>query len=264
MAPSNVWKQSYRVRAYETDPSGRASIASLCNYLQEAAANHARDLGVSVEQLQERNSTWVLSRLRVRVESYPTWREEILVETWPSGIERLFATRDFIVTGRDGTIVARAVSWWLMIDVESRRPQRPSEFIASLELADRPRALIESASILSEQDADAPFPDADAPLRDSDAPSLEIRVRYGDLDVNGHANNVRYIEWALEAVPHDVLQSLHVVELDVVFKAEAVFGDPVQVSAESVRGDDVVFAHAIRSSADGRYLAGLITTWRRL
>ena len=249
MGQGGVWKESYRVRAYETDPTGRASIVSLCNYLQEAAANHARELGVSVEHLQRQNSTWVLSRLRVRVDRYPAWRDEIDVETWPSGTERLFATRDFIVKNADGDVLVRAVSWWLMIDIESRRPLRLPEFISSLTLSNRERALNGSRSNI-------PEPRADANAR-------ELRVQYADLDVNGHANNVRYVEWALEGVPKDVLNTMHVMELDVLFKAETVHGDPVTVAVDSVDSKNAIFVHAIRSSLDGRYLAGLSTTWRK-
>lgn len=248
MAHRGVWKESYRVRAYETDPTGRASIVSLCNYLQEAAANHARELGVSVEQLQKQNRTWVLSRLRVRVDRYPAWRDEIDVETWPSGTERLFATRDFIVKNVDGDVLARAVSWWLMIDIESRHPLRLPEFISSLTLTNRERALNGSAPKM-------PEPRADANAR-------EVRVRYADLDVNGHANNVRYVEWALEGIPKDVLESMRVAELDMVFKAEAIYEEPVTVSVDSIAGDEAIFRHVLRSSHDGRYLAGLSTTWR--
>lgn len=248
MAPAGIWKESYRVRAYETDPSGRASTESMCNYLQEAAANHAGALGVSFDQLRQQNSTWVLSRLRVRVERYPGWQDDIVVETWPSGIERLFATRDFFIKDADGDLLARAVSWWLLIDVERRRPLRLPEFVTSLDLPDRERALNGSP-------AGVPEPGADALSR-------EIRVRYGDLDINGHANNVRFVEWSMEAVPPEILQSMRIGELDVHFKSEAVYGDAVTVSVESVSGDNTAFAHAVRSSDDGRELARLKTMWR--
>ena len=55
-----VWTEAFPVRAYEADVNGTLSIAHLCNYLQEAAGNHARSLGVSVEQLQELDLTWML------------------------------------------------------------------------------------------------------------------------------------------------------------------------------------------------------------
>jgi hypothetical protein len=37
---------------------------------------------------------------------------------------------------------------------------------------------------------------------------------------------------------------------------------PVTVSVDFVSSGAAIFAHALRSSHDGRYLAGLSTTWR--
>ena len=45
------------------------------------------------------------------------------LETWPSGIDRLFAIRDFrMVAGEE--VLLRATSEWMVIDVNRRRPVR--------------------------------------------------------------------------------------------------------------------------------------------
>ena len=40
---------------------------------------------------------------------------------------------------------------------------------------------------------------------DYDVHIRDIEDNIAELDVNGHVNNVRYAEWALEAVPPDAL-----------------------------------------------------------
>ena len=45
--------ERYAVRSYEVDGHGRLAVPALCNYLQESAGLHARQLGVSVEQLAQ-------------------------------------------------------------------------------------------------------------------------------------------------------------------------------------------------------------------
>ena len=77
------------MRAYEADERGRASILTVCNYLQEAAGNHAFHLNLAVDQLLKQDLTWVLARLHVRMNSYPRWRDELAITTWPSGANRL-------------------------------------------------------------------------------------------------------------------------------------------------------------------------------
>jgi len=39
----------------------------------------------------------MLSRFFLQIHSYPCWRDELIIQTWPSGAERFFALRDFII-----------------------------------------------------------------------------------------------------------------------------------------------------------------------
>jgi acyl-ACP thioesterase len=103
-----LWTDEFPVRLYEADSRGSLAVGSLCNYLQEAAGNHAGHLGVSVGQLMERGLTWVLSRLHVCVARLPRWRDEVTIETWPSGLDEMVATRDFRLHDGGGRSIGRA------------------------------------------------------------------------------------------------------------------------------------------------------------
>lgn len=251
-------------------------MISICNYLQEAASNHARALGVSVEQLEESNTTWVLARLRVEMDRYPRWRNEVRVETWPSGTERLFATRDFLVSDEGGLILGRATSAWLLIDRRRRRPVRLPADIVGLNLPDRPRVF---------DDGDVAIPVVESGESEAGVDVRKIRARYGDMDVNGHVNNVCYIEWAMEPVRKDVLESGQVARMDVQFKGEAVFGDAVEIAVEVLGGtdldrpdsdardslirgsmgpDSLVLIHTVRRTDDTRELTRLRSVWRNV
>lgn len=238
----NVWTESFRVRSYESDPDGRASIQTLCNYLQEAASNHASELGVSIEHLTERNWIWMMARLRVEVDTYPRWRDEIVVETWPSGHDRLYATRDFLLRSSDDDVLARATSAWLLVDARRRRPIRLPELITSIDRPDRERVL-----------EDLPDKLPDPP---NEASETGVHVRYSDLDLLGHVNNVLYGEWSVETVPEELHQSHLVRAIELQFRAEARFGDPVSVRTGRVDG---AFIHLI--TAGDRELARVRTVW---
>ena len=58
------------------------------------------------------------------MDRYPGWGEEILVKTWPRGIERLFALGEFLITSRQGEVLGRVTSNWLLVDLTTRRPKR--------------------------------------------------------------------------------------------------------------------------------------------
>ena len=128
----NIWKENFNIRSYEVDCSGRLSIVSIFNLMQEAASKHADALGVSIQQLLAENYTWLLSRLKIKMDTYPVWGDQLAVYTWPSGIRRLFALRDFHLKDQNDNDVAAALSAWLVLDTLKRRPARISRFIDRL------------------------------------------------------------------------------------------------------------------------------------
>lgn len=236
------------MRAYEADVNGALSMAHLCNYLQEAAGNHARSLGVSVEQLQKLDLTWMLSRLHVKMNRYPAWRDTVFIDTWPSGHNGLYAAREFLIYTEDGDQIGQATSAWLMIDLKHRRPLRVPAFIDALEVPDLPRPIPD------------PFLKIQAlPLRTS---NKSFSVGYGDLDINQHANNVRYITWALESLPLEILQTYHLKGLEVHFRSEATYGDVIDaVVSQEEEPHGLIVQHALYARGKERELAVVRTRW---
>ncbi len=249
-----TWTDAFTVRSYEIDPDGVLTLPTLCNYLQETAGNHATTFDLASDHLLAGGLAWVLIRLQVEVERFPGWREEIVVETWPSGFDGLYAQRDFIVTDAEGGEIARATSQWFVMDVTRRRPVRLPASVAAIERPDRPHAL---------------GPDR-TPLATLEVPQRERRfsVRRSDLDLNQHVNNVRFVEWALEAVPDAVREQHRPRALDVQFRAESVYGDTV-CSACGEATDGTALLHEVTRDGDpsadsgqaGRLLARARTVW---
>lgn len=237
------------MRAYEADARGLASIQTVCNYLQEAAGNHAYHLNLAVDQLLQRNLTWVLARLHVRMGAYPRWRDELTVTTWPSGANRLYAFRDYTLADAAGRPLGAASSAWILLDVKQRRPVRVPAEVAALAVRDRPRAIDEAFTRRLEEPARA------------DAERTFV-IRVSDLDVNQHVNLVNYIEWSVETVPSEVREQAMLCELQVEFHAESVFGDEaVSRSCGEREGDAWSFCHGVYRRADDRVLSVAATTW---
>jgi acyl-ACP thioesterase len=246
--PPTLWTQPFRVRAYETDPHGTLTIQSLCDYLQEAAGNHAEALNVSVDRLEPLGLAWVLSRLRVEVTAYPRWRESAQVLTWPSGEDRLFATREFLVQAEDGTTLARASSAWLLMNVKRKRPVRLPDFIQALALPDRP----------------APFPEAPHPLEPPSGFDHErrFRIRYSDLDLNAHVNNARYVEWIAESVPDDVMHQYQMTALQIQYRAETRYGASIRSGCQRIADENALaFTHHLLRADSDTSVALARTRW---
>ncbi|WP_420454276.1 acyl-[acyl-carrier-protein] thioesterase [Rubrivirga sp.] len=236
-----VWTEPFAIRATEVGPDETASALTICDLLQEAAGEHARASGREGFPLAGGGwATWVMSRLRLRVGRRPAMRERVAVETWPSALDGLRATRDFRVTGADSEALAVATSLWFLIDVARRRPVRLPPAMDGFEATDKPRALTLG---------DPPEPPATVEH------ARTFAVRRSDLDRVGHANNARFVEWAIEALPEDA----GLREVDVLYRSEAVVGDDVVSDVGPLENGSR--AHRLLRASDGRLLALARTTW---
>ena len=219
-SPDTAFETSYSARSSECDAEGFMRFPDICNYLQETAADHAVALDVAKGclGLPDKRS-WALTRLRVELTRYPRWRDEVIVLTFPRGMRKLFAYRDFLLTLPDGETIGRASSEWMVIDLETRRATRIPEEIASIANTARQPLLGEYPFAKFEFPADVPA---------GDSIKKTFAAQRSHVDINGHVNNVRYFEWMLEAAPEKAQRPL---SFEAVFRAEVTVGE--QIVAES-------------------------------
>ncbi|HEY6004684.1 MAG TPA: acyl-ACP thioesterase domain-containing protein [Anaeromyxobacter sp.] len=238
-------KEAFPVHKYEVDAFDALSPPVLQGYLSEIAGHHADELGVGLEALMARGITWVLARLRLENPVAIALGDEVEIETWPSGIERLFALREFVVRS-GGAEVARATTQWLVLDLSTRKPVRPSEVLD-------PRFPREPTPPVA--------PLARGKLAELAAWEIEKRfpVRYADIDQNLHVTNTSYLAWAIEAMPEDHWRSSRLASVEVHYLAETLHGEAILSRAKATGAN--AFAHAIVREHDGKELARLATTW---
>ena len=231
-----TYRESFTIRSSEVHPSGRAKLQSICDLMQETAGNHALKLDFDISQLLEDNLTWILHRLHIQMDQYPGWRDTVTIKTWPSSGDTIRAYRDFELLDRDSNRIGRALSYWLMLNTETRRPVRMPRQI--LDMA--PRDISHVLNLRKER----------IPALTDPEVSRTFEVRRSDLDLNQHVNNVKYVEWILETIPdyNDVQ------ELDIEFHAECRYGDTV-ISDLAKGAEPDTYRHRIRRSSDGNTVA---------
>ena len=240
MAETSIHRESFRVRCYETDPKGRLTLPALLDLFQEAAWNHARELGLSVPELQEQGLTWVLFRLHVMVEAYPAWGDVVQVETWPSGIQGLRFFRDFRVLDHEGRSRARGTTAYMVLDLRRRRPVKLND--------ERTRFPVRGERALN--DLFAPLPEAPA-----DGPVLSFPVLRGDVDMNGHVNTTAYVRWLLESAPPEAVPT----GLEVHYREECFLGDTIH--ARSAPAADGTLLHTLSRGDSARRAAVAVSRW---
>ncbi|MEW6672662.1 MAG: acyl-ACP thioesterase domain-containing protein [Thermodesulfobacteriota bacterium] len=255
----SLWKntptlrEAYPVRSYEVDACGRLSISALCNFMQDAAGMHAEELGVSVAQLQKQNKTWMLSRLVLQMNAYPGRQDRLHVTTWPSGIRRLFALRDFLFRDDRNRPLGSAATAWLIIDMPTRRPLRVDPFVKHM----NPGAQGDQSD--PELNLFEKIPESSTYENE-----LRFRIRYRDLDINRHVNNVSFIEWVVESLPTNVMHRSMLSGLEINFLAEAFHGDIVISKSHPLEDRSGMFLHSVVREADGQELVRARTVWQTM
>jgi len=223
----NLYQKEFPVLSYHLDPAGKARLTTLANFFQEMAYQHANRLGFGYRDLKKNRTLWVLSRMRIRMNRYPVWDEVVTVETWHRGMEKLFGMRDFRVRDQQGRVLGVAGSAWLIVDMDTRRPIRP-----------------DSSLMQSNRGTEAVF---DQPLQKIEPvefpePMTVRSVVHSDLDIVGHVNNVKYIEWCIDAACVNLEEPSMIREFEINYLHEALPGERIGIAKQVNEGGDLYFS----------------------
>ena len=212
---SKTFSKDYTITCYEADANQLMRPTAMLELMQEAANVNASTLGFGYDEMMNSNTAWVLSRIHVKFNNTPKWRDEVNLKTWHKGVSKLFYLRDFILSDKEGTPMVLATTSWLIIDMNTRRLVRNSDL-----------ALNNTAIHAIETPADKVVVPVDI------EPELVRKhpVTWSEIDTNGHVNNVKYAVWAIDAVKQEDIKERPLKELLINYDAEVMPGDVVKIS----------------------------------
>ncbi len=237
-AVPSEWKERYDIKVYESDSLQRGGIVTIFNYFQNTAWIHYSRVDTARGPFLSGNQIWAMTRVEIHLERTPRWQEVVEVETWSRGMDRLMAFRDFVVRDTQERRIASGAATWVILDLETRRIQ-PLSGIAG-RWPSKPGVLAINKN--AEKVESAANPAFDEPFR----------VRYSDMDVNHHVNSARYIQWMLDSLGSEFLQSHETRKAEVNYMDEAMPGDEVYTGKELISGEPPVFLLNVLRKGDGK------------
>ncbi|XP_073282013.1 palmitoyl-acyl carrier protein thioesterase, chloroplastic-like [Primulina huaijiensis] len=263
-----IFRQNFSIRSYEIGADRTVSVETLMNHLQETALNHVKTAGLlndgfgSTPEMCKRNLIWVVAKMQVLVDRYPTWGDVIQVDTWVAASGKNGMRRDWLIRDRGtGDILTRASSQWVMMNKETRRlakiPDEVRDEIGGY--------FVDSPPVVDQETRKLPK------LDDTTADYIRtgLTPRWTDLDVNQHVNNVKYVGWILESAPLPVVETHELAGITLEYRRECT-RDSVLESLCSVLdkgiGDlahpgFVECQHLLRLEGGGEVIKGR-TEWR--
>lgn len=208
-----IHREKFKIKFYDTDFESYAKLYSIINYMQETSEQHSTKIGIGYEALIKQGLFWVVSRIQVKINKYPKNMDNVIMETWPSGIDKLFFKRNFRLLDEEENVLVEILAYYLLIDSNAKFPQRPSK-------------LQQEVEVIQERFGEDKKLDK-IKMTSNRIETQERKVTYSDIDLNLHVNNAKYIGWVEDLFDLTQYKEGRISELQLNFVKEAKFQDIV-------------------------------------
>ena len=210
---NKIYENEYPVRVIDTDLFRLCRPSSLMNFMQEAAMEHVVELGFGTDELAKKHAIWMLVRMKYTIHRPIRGGEVLRIKTWGRRPTGAFVIRDYeLYVGQER--VGEAVSTWVLGDMENQSLLRAEDLLSpegALEM-DHPQEKLGKIRMPKEMEEVG-----------------ERRIGYSETDLNGHANNTRYADYACDAIRFETLAGYHVKELQITYSAECLAGQSIRL-----------------------------------
>ena len=240
---NRLWEKEYDLRGSDFDKFNRIKPSAVLDLFQDAAGQHAEELGVGFEAMTARDLLWVLVRIKFKILAQPKSYQRVRVKTWPLAPGRVNYRRECCVEDANGERLIMGSSEWVVIHREKR------SFVSVPDLYPFTDGFHEEQMIDGRLGKLRSFAVAEGPY--------PVSAGFSELDANGHVNNTKYANYVLDAVcpsKDDVLTEFQIdyrkevlqgVRLGIYHTRE---GDMVRARGENENGD-IMFACELKYEA---------------
>lgn len=200
-------------------------LPHLINFLQEVASQHAVFHKVGFSEMIQLNCAWVLNKLQLEIQQYPKWHEQIQIETWVQSMKGPISYRHFEAYNQEGKLLYAAVTVWVLMHTELKKPHRVT---------------FDHLPVIKEKHAACQTPKKLQTLESYDD-NFDYIVKRSDIDIMGHSNNVKYVEWLLDLLKPDQL----VQKLSIQYQMETELGETLTIGKHE---DELEISFAVQKS----------------
>ena len=222
----NIYRDRVKVRHHQCGADCRLKLRGIFDLFQDAAAEHADILGCGMQALLDHNTLWVLSRQKVVIDRIPAVGENLTVETYPRGTDKLLALREYRIYDEENTCIIHGTAAWLVLDADTLRPLRLSGKILEIipDNSDLPISFEKLAKLTGDQPENICF---------------TCGVRSGGIDMNRHLNNATYPELVQDALYESGITPSDISSIELNYLHACQIGEEIAVSAE-INGNQAV------------------------
>lgn len=222
---------NFSVPSYMVDRKRALRASAFMQYAEQMAMIGAQGLGFDDMSLAPYGVVWILARMHFHYERTPMREDDVTMYTWHKGMNGLFFVRDYqMCDASTGEALVNATSSWIVMNVESRHMARVDEL----------NGLVPATAQSADNAISSLAPKITIPKGSEVTHIGEHKVVYSDIDINQHANNTRYISWAMDALDLELTSTRELSDIYINFNREAKPGETVSLYSVPVDGGYIV------------------------
>ena len=226
------------------DMNGHIKLPDVILLSLQVSGMQSIELGVSDKAiLEDYNLVWIITDYDIEVVRLPRFAEEITIETEALSYNRLFCYRRFTIYDEAGQDLIHMMATFVLMDRDSRKVHAVESEIVAPYQSDFDKKLIRGPK----------YANLEEPV------SKDYHVRFYDLDMNGHVNNSKYLDWIFEVMGADFLTQYIPKKINLKYVKEV---RPGGVITSAVERSGLESKHEITS--DGATNAQAIITWQKM
>ena len=226
------------------DMNGHIKLPDVILLSLQVSGMQSIELGVSDKDILENyNLVWIITDYDIEVVRLPRFAEEITIETEALSYNRLFCYRRFTIYDEEGRELIHMMATFVLMDRDSRKVHAVEPDIVAPYQSDFDKKLIRGPK----------YANLEEPI------SKDYHVRFYDLDMNGHVNNSKYLDWIFEVMGADFLTQYIPKKINLKYVKEV---RPGGVITSAVERTGLESKHEITS--DGATNAQAIITWQEM
>ena len=227
--PAELFRRTISFAPDETDRSGRVRPDAVFTRMQDLAGEHYDSLDLGRDAAVKRGLFWAVTRTEAFLPALIPAQTELFLDTWIGRTAHGLFWRHYRLLSPDGACLFRAVSVWVLMDLEQRILSRDWSWAA------RPGLKMEGS--LPETVRGVPFP--------KDLPFIGRRVvAPEETDVNGHLNNALYLPWAAEGLPAGYEERRRPARIRIEYRKELPLGQETELFSR-MEGDTLFLLGAV-------------------
>ncbi len=245
MIDKNVGVCHFSTESYQMDFLGQFPLSAIGNYLLHTASFHAAKHGFGYDEMTGNNTAWVLSRIAIEMFEHPLQLNGLNIYTWVTDVNKFFTNRCFEITDSTDKTLGYAHSIWAAIDMETRRPTLLNIEKLKDVFSNRACPIEKPGKIIAAETDDALYE--------------PYKVKYSDIDINGHLNSIKYIEHLLNLFDLDMFRNNYISRFEISYISEGHFGMDLMLYKKALENNK----YSLSICHEGKAICRASVTWTK-